>query len=124
PNHALLSRIAAAALLLVLGAAYAQQQEAVSSSSQTAVSAPVTPTETDKSDQTPMEITVSARSRFPHHHHGSQDNEIVSIGENSTLEAGKRADSVVAILGDATSAGDVSNAVVAILGDTHVTGPV
>ena len=58
-------------------------------------------------------------------HHGHGDSEpIVSIGRKADLPAGQHADSVVAIFGTATSAGDVDDAVVSVLGGTHVTGKV
>jgi uncharacterized RDD family membrane protein YckC/cytoskeletal protein CcmA (bactofilin family) len=50
-----------------------------------------------------------------------QDNNLVSIGHDSTLAAGEHADSVVSIFGSSTSAGDVVT-VVSILGDTKVSG--
>jgi uncharacterized RDD family membrane protein YckC len=49
---------------------------------------------------------------------------IVSFSHDASLEAGKHAEAVVAILGSATSAGEVDEGVVSILGDTRVTGPV
>jgi uncharacterized RDD family membrane protein YckC len=52
------------------------------------------------------------------------NNSVVAIGHDATLEAGKQADSVVAIFGSATSQGDVSQAVVSLFGDTRATGPV
>jgi uncharacterized RDD family membrane protein YckC len=48
----------------------------------------------------------------------------VAIGHDITLDAGKKAQAVVAIIGNATSAGEVSDSVVAVMGDTHVSGPV
>jgi uncharacterized RDD family membrane protein YckC len=58
-----------------------------------------------------------------HHGHGDGD-AVISIGRKAVLPAGQHADSVVAIFGSATSAGDVDDAVVSILGGTHVTGKV
>jgi len=55
---------------------------------------------------------------------GGSNNALVSIGHDSNLAAGARADSVVSILGSSTSAGEVSDSVVSVLGDTHITGPV
>ncbi len=54
--------------------------------------------------------------------HGNS-NDFVSIGHDSNLTAGETADSVVAILGSATSAGQARD-VVSVFGDTRVTGPV
>jgi hypothetical protein len=50
--------------------------------------------------------------------------EIVSIGHDSRLERGQKAQAVVSIMGSSTSEGEVSDSVVSILGDSHVTGPV
>ena len=48
----------------------------------------------------------------------------VAIGHDIALDAGKKAQAVVAIIGNATSAGEVSDSVVAVMGDTQVSGPV
>jgi uncharacterized RDD family membrane protein YckC len=50
-------------------------------------------------------------------------NTVVSIGHDSYLPAGERAQSVVAVLGSATSDGEADN-VVSVLGTTRVTGAV
>jgi len=50
--------------------------------------------------------------------------EIVSVGHNSTLPAGERADTVVSVFGSSTSAGEVNEEVVSVFGDSHVTGQV
>lgn len=49
---------------------------------------------------------------------------IVSFGHDATLDAGRQAEAVVAILGSATSNGEVDGGVVSILGDTRANGPV
>ena len=66
----------------------------------------------------------------PPEHHGRRhsrplgdDSDIVSIGHDSELPAGQKADSVVAILGSSTSAGEAVD-VVSIFGNTRITGPV
>jgi uncharacterized RDD family membrane protein YckC len=60
-----------------------------------------------------------------HDHEWSADrgNAIVSVGHDSYLPAGERAQSVVAVLGSASSDGDAGN-VVSVLGNTRVTGAV
>jgi RDD family len=69
--------------------------------------------------------TESSEHHHRHQHHGHRSsNPVVSIGRKADLPAGQRADSVVAIFGSATSAGDVDDAVVSVLGSTHVTGKV
>ncbi len=50
--------------------------------------------------------------------------ERVAIGNNVHLAKEESADSVVAVIGSATSEGDVSDAVVSVLGNTTVSGPV
>lgn len=51
-------------------------------------------------------------------------NAIVSIGHDANLAAGGTADSVVAVFGNATSAGTVHHGVVSVLGNATVKGPV
>ena len=58
------------------------------------------------------------------HTDGKSGDSIVNIGNDSTLEAGRRADAVVAVMGNASSAGDVGDALVAVLGDARSTGTV
>ncbi|HUX74701.1 MAG TPA: RDD family protein [Steroidobacteraceae bacterium] len=53
--------------------------------------------------------------------HPLRENSLVSIGHDSTLASGRRAESVVSIFGSSTSAGEAGS-VVSILGDTRVTG--
>ncbi len=54
--------------------------------------------------------------------HGN-GNDVVSVGRDSNLPEGETADSVVAVLGSASSAGQAGD-VVSVFGDTRVTGPV
>jgi uncharacterized RDD family membrane protein YckC len=67
---------------------------------------------------------------YQHHHwherhewHGGDDNELVSVGHDSHLPAGQRAQSVVSVLGSAISEGEAED-VVSVFGNTRVTGPV
>lgn len=64
--------------------------------------------------------TKSKRHR--QRHHGANTDTVVSIGHAADLPAGQHADTVVAILGSASSAGDVDDAVVSILGNTRISG--
>jgi uncharacterized RDD family membrane protein YckC len=59
-------------------------------------------------------------SQRHHHAHGS---DLVSIGHDSHLLQGQKADSVVSIAGSSTSEGEAES-VVSVLGNTRVTGPV
>jgi uncharacterized RDD family membrane protein YckC len=61
-------------------------------------------------------------NEHPHRHHHHESNS-VGIGRDVDLPSGELADSVIAIFGKATSAGD-ARAVVSILGDSRVLGPV
>ncbi len=49
---------------------------------------------------------------------------VVSVFSDSVLEENKKADAVVAIFGNASSAGEVVDAVVSVFGDNRVAGPV
>jgi uncharacterized RDD family membrane protein YckC len=62
------------------------------------------------------------RRHYPQIHH--DDNSLVSIGHDATLDKGAMADDVVAVFGSATSEGEVTDGVVSVFGDTHVTGSV
>ncbi|HXA93744.1 MAG TPA: RDD family protein [Steroidobacteraceae bacterium] len=62
------------------------------------------------------------RRHYPQIHH--DDNSLVSIGHDATLDKGAMADDVVAVFGSATSEGAVTDGVVSVFGDTHVTGSV
>jgi uncharacterized RDD family membrane protein YckC/cytoskeletal protein CcmA (bactofilin family) len=66
--------------------------------------------------------TDSTRPRHTRHHRHNDD--VVSIGHNANLAEGERADSVVAVFGSATSAGDVDDSVVSVMGNTHMSGRV
>jgi uncharacterized RDD family membrane protein YckC len=65
-------------------------------------------------------------------HHGAEvrvhlrrsDNVVVNAWGDARLAAGKVADGVIAIFGDAHVEGEVIDAVVTIFGDAHVSGPV
>jgi uncharacterized RDD family membrane protein YckC len=56
--------------------------------------------------------------------HARSKDSLVEIGSDATLEAGRHADAVVAVMGNASSAGEVDEAVVAVLGDARSTGTV
>jgi uncharacterized RDD family membrane protein YckC len=82
-------------------------------------------TTTTFSDSDSDSDTESSGRHHHHRHHGNGSGDpVVSIGRKADLPAGQHADSVVAIFGTATSAGDVDDAVVSVLGSTHVTGKV
>jgi uncharacterized RDD family membrane protein YckC len=74
----------------------------------------------------PEDAPWTPRRRF--HGHAMRPtgngNDIVTVGGNSMLAKGEKADSVVSIFGSSTSDGEVADAVVSVFGDSRVTGPV
>lgn len=83
--------------------------------------APPAAADTDEDGDTIATIRVhQLRHRFRH----DDTHQRVSVGHDADLAAGEQADSVVAVLGSASSEGTVSDSVVSVLGNTHVTGPV
>src|SRR5277367_1330206 len=75
----------------------------------------------DQSGRMDWRSRIERRSRRSAHDH--QGNSLVSIGHDSTLPSGEKADSVVSVLGSSTSDGDAAD-VVSVLGNTRVTGTV
>jgi uncharacterized RDD family membrane protein YckC len=61
--------------------------------------------------------------RHRHHRNDHDDGDIVSIGHDSHLLSGQKAESVVSVFGSSTSEGEAQD-VVSVLGSSHVTGPV
>jgi uncharacterized RDD family membrane protein YckC len=59
-----------------------------------------------------------------HRHGGKQDDDLVTVGADAVLEAGKQADSVVAVFGNARSEGTVREDVVSVFGSTTVDGKI
>lgn len=122
---------AVACLCVVAGAARAQNTErtaptpppaaeAADPNSPAAAQAPAADTEAaDAADDTNDESSWDSK-----HRRRSNGDDLVSIGGDSKLEKGKRADSVVSVFGSSTSEGDVSDSVVSVVGDTRVSGTV
>ncbi|MBX5460074.1 MAG: polymer-forming cytoskeletal protein, partial [Steroidobacteraceae bacterium] len=81
--------------------------------------APDSPNAESPDDRPWVERADERQRRWGPRHHGD---DLVTVGGNSHLPRGQRANTVVSILGSSTSEGDVSDAVVSILGDTRVTG--
>ena len=73
------------------------------------------------------DFAESARPGNAHKRHHSStsdsDSDIVSVGHDSHLAAGQKADSVVSVFGSSTSEGEAGD-VVSVLGNTRVTGTV
>lgn len=77
----------------------------------------------DTSDADPPIVWTRDRARG--WHGGARfhdDNEVFTLGGDSHLEPGGRADAVVSVFGSSTSAGEVRDAVVSVFGDTRVEG--
>ena len=55
--------------------------------------------------------------------HRSHDDDLISVGHDSHLPQGQKADAVVSIAGSSTSEGE-ADSVVSVMGNTRVTGPV
>jgi hypothetical protein len=72
-------------------------------------------------DEPPIVWTRDRARRNERQFRGNGD-EIVSIGGNSQLQAGRRVDQLVSIFGSSTSAGEVRHAVVSVFGDTRIEG--
>jgi uncharacterized RDD family membrane protein YckC len=70
----------------------------------------------------PLELEKPRASANSTDGHGNFGDVIVHFGHDSHLDAGKRAEAVVAIGGSASSDGDVSDGVVSIMGNTRVNG--
>lgn len=58
------------------------------------------------------------------HHAGKHDDDVVNVGADSVLEAGKQADSVVSVFGNARAEGTVREDVVSVFGSTTVDGKI
>ena len=66
--------------------------------------------------------TEHSGRKHSHHHSGGYGNDVVSVGHNSHLGPGEKADSVVSVLGSSTSEGEAGD-VVSVVGNTRITGP-
>jgi len=77
----------------------------------------------DEDEFTDSTASEHRGSRRAHRHPSGGGNDIVSIGHNSHLGVGEKADSVVSVFGSSTSEGEAGD-VVSVLGNTRVTGPV
>ena len=114
-----------------IGISSAQAQSASASSSSMTTAVSESSTSTSSATASSMEASDDGfvggwdveRNRKAWRYRGHR-NELVGIGHDVTLAAGEQADSVVAIMGSATSDGEVRQDVVSVLGSTRVTGPV
>jgi uncharacterized RDD family membrane protein YckC len=110
-----------ATLLGVAGAALAAQvappAPAAGATGTEADAAPTNSTADDARD------TDGQSDRKPHHG-GKHDDDLVDVGADSVLGAGKEANSVVSVFGNARSEGTVRDAVVSVFGSTKVDGKI
>ena len=113
-SRSLLRMLAALLLVGIMGAA--RGQPAVESGPAASAAAASDDWTTDDGQGRPDD-----RSSRHRHRRDRSDRDEVGIGHDSTLEAGRRANSVVSVLGSATAAGDAVD-VVSVVGDTRVTG--
>ncbi len=114
-----LATVSAALLCIAAIASHARPALAAEATDPAVASA--VPTEPAAPPAAPAPMSDETQGRIGHHHR--HDNDVVSIGHNSTLAGDQQADSVVSIFGSSTSAGEAGD-VVSVFGNTRVTGPV
>jgi uncharacterized RDD family membrane protein YckC/cytoskeletal protein CcmA (bactofilin family) len=122
-NSSVLRRLSAAFVLFFATTVVVHAQSAASAVAPSDEAASSASTPGDDSRHTDMD----RQDRPRRHHRGEWDdrhgNDLVNIGQDSTLAVGHQANSVVSILGSSTDEGDAVD-VVSILGNTRVTGSV
>ena len=122
-NSSVLRRLSAAFVLFFAATVVVHAQSAASAVAPSDEAASSASTPGDDSRHTDMD----RQDRPRRHHRGEWDdrhgNDLVNIGQDSTLAVGHQANSVVSILGSSTDEGDAVD-VVSILGNTRVTGSV
>jgi uncharacterized RDD family membrane protein YckC len=110
------------ALLCATVVVHAAEQPAPSAAASAASDAPASAADPDAEDEFAESVPAErAGRRHSHHHSEGNGNQLVSIGHNSHLAPGEKADSVVSVLGSSTSEGEADD-VVSVLGNTRVTG--
>lgn len=127
----------AATLLLACAAAVAPARiaraiditvDTTSSGTASAATAPAsTPQDPADEDDTQDDDEVIVRHTPHRHHHAgwhSDDGDIVSVGHDSSLAEGQRANNVVSIFGNTTITGTVADSAVAVIGSTYIDGKV
>ncbi|MGA2777696.1 MAG: RDD family protein [Steroidobacteraceae bacterium] len=112
---------AAAAPTATSAAATAAPKTNGDDASTAASAAPAETPDIDEPEQTDRHRGHDWRERLKRRH--GRDNALVAVGHDVNLPAGETADSVVAVLGSASSAGEAGD-VVSVFGDTRVTGPI
>jgi len=126
------SALLLATLIGVAGAALAAPAPGAGATGTEADAAPANSTvNTTESDQsgTDWESDEDAGDPGRHaprkrHHDGKHDEDLVNIGADSVLAAGKQADSVVSVFGNARAEGTVRQDVVSVFGSTTINGKI
>jgi len=116
-EHPAAASHAASAAPTAAASSPADSSAVASSAASASVAASAEPPGADD-DFAESDSSSHARKR---HHSNESGNDIVSIGHNSHLAAGEKADSVVSVFGSSTSEGEAGD-VVSVLGNTRVTG--
>ena len=114
--------------LLVCVTGFAGHSNAASSTSKAAVTTVAHDDADDDADKKDVTDEDSDSEWRDHSHlrfvrHGKKDTDRVAVGHDSVLRADEHADTVVAVLGSATSEGE-ANDVTAVVGNVRATGPV
>lgn len=87
------------------------------------------PTAPEASDETPRAVEPDGSGASPEksertYRRGGSGDAVVQIGSDVLLEAGRRTEAAVAIMGSVIADGDIDDAAVAIMGDTTINGEV
>jgi uncharacterized RDD family membrane protein YckC len=108
---------------VLFGHAWADAPSARPAAIQASATADADTDDEDKPSDFNDDADSDRRGHRRHRHHDHHGNDRVAIGRDAYLAANERTDTVVAVLGSATSEGDADQ-VVAVLGSARVTGPV
>src|ERR1700733_5444074 len=124
-NMSLMRKLSFLFVLLCVGGLFGRSQAASPVTAPAAVQLTVANDDADKKS----DVDEDSDSDWRDHHrlhfrrHGGSSNDRVTIGHDSHLGPDEHANSVVAVLGSATSEGE-ANDVTAVAGNVRATGPV
>jgi uncharacterized RDD family membrane protein YckC len=122
------SALLLATLLGVAGAALAAPAPATSATGTEADAEPPNSPANDASasdgERDEDDVDLGRHASSKRHHGGKHDDALVNVGADSVLEAGKQADSVVSVFGNARAEGTVREDVVSVFGSTTVGGKI
>jgi uncharacterized RDD family membrane protein YckC len=94
-----------------------------SSASDSAASSTADPADAQSDDDAGNDNADDWRGYGRHRRMHQHDNDLVSVGHDAILPAGRQIDSVVAVFGSASNNGTARQDVVSVFGDTTVNGP-